>query len=74
MEVVMTVAIPTNCQACGKPLLLCNMLVDDGCPCNSRRGVNFMPRPCVLCRTGDCVKPAHIILDEPAGDIQRGED
>jgi hypothetical protein len=47
------------CRGCGKPLLLENIYVDDGCPCNSQRGVNFQPRPCSICGTEACVKPAH---------------
>lgn len=50
---------PINCTACKKPLLLCNLFVDDGCPCNSPRGVNFKLSTCGLCRADDCVKPAH---------------
>lgn len=55
----MTLNAPAECRACGKPLLLANLLVDDGCPCNSPRGVNFAPQPCALCKTEECVKPAH---------------
>lgn len=55
--------IPETCSACGKPLLLANVFVDDGCPCNSPRGVNFPLRTCVLCGTDDCVKPAHHIYE-----------
>ena len=39
-----------------------NALVDDGCPCNTPRGVNITPQPCSLCRTDNCVKPAHAAL------------
>jgi hypothetical protein len=53
--------LPDNCNACGKPVLLSNLFVDDGCPCNSPRGVNFKPRPCALCRHDYCVKPGHHI-------------
>lgn len=31
-----------NCQGCGKPLLLEKAWMTDGCPCNSRLGVNSM--------------------------------
>ena len=53
--------IPRNCTACGELLLLENLYVDDGCPCNSARGVNFKPQPCDLCRLDCCVKPGHRI-------------
>lgn len=51
--------IPEKCNACGKPLLLENLYVDDGCPCNTPRGVNFKPAPCPTCKTDNCVKPGH---------------
>jgi hypothetical protein len=51
--------IPEACNYCHHPLLLENLFVDDGCPCNSGMGVNFMPSPCVACGTQDCVKPGH---------------
>lgn len=51
--------IPEKCNACGRPLLLVNLFVDDGCPCNSPRGVNFTPQPCGVCKTDNCVKIAH---------------
>ena len=51
--------IPIQCNSCGKPLLLENLYVDDGCPCNSPRGVNFTPQPCALCELDCCVKPGH---------------
>jgi hypothetical protein len=51
--------IPRTCNACGRILLLENLYVDDGCPCNSARGVNFTPQPCGLCRLDCCVKPGH---------------
>lgn len=54
---------PVECRACGKPILLCNLYVDDGCPCNSPRGVNFKPQPCARCRTDHCVKPGHRLGD-----------
>ncbi len=50
--------IPRSCNHCGTWLRLENLFVDDGCPCNSRRGINFEPLPCSLCKT-DCVKPGH---------------
>lgn len=52
--------IPWKCNGCGAPLLLENLFADDGCPCNTPRGVNFAPQPCALCRI-DCVKPGHHI-------------
>lgn len=54
-------ALPKECNACGQTLLLKHLLVDDGCPCNSPRGVNMTPQHCDLCRTDNCVKPAHHI-------------
>lgn len=51
--------IPRNCNACGKILLMENLYVDDGCPCNSPRGVNFKPQTCFVCAVDDCVKPGH---------------
>ena len=59
--------IPEKCNGCGKPLLLENLYCDDGCPCNTPRGVNFTPEPCSICGTGiliellgaGCVKPGH---------------
>jgi len=29
------------CNGCGKPMLKSNAWMEDGCPCNSPRGVNF---------------------------------
>ncbi len=51
--------IPNECNGCGKSLLLENLYVDDGCPCNTPRGVNFKPIKCTKCKTDDCVKPGH---------------
>jgi hypothetical protein len=51
--------IPEKCNGCGQPLLLENLFVDDGCPCNNARGVNLKPKPCEICRVEDCVKPGH---------------
>lgn len=31
-----------NCSGCGKPLMLENAWMTDGCPCNSRLGINSM--------------------------------
>jgi hypothetical protein len=31
-----------NCKGCGKPLLLENAWMTDGCPCNSTLGINSM--------------------------------
>lgn len=55
----MNPSIPGSCKGCGLPLLLENLYTDDGCPCNSRRGINFKPMPCSICRTDNCVKPGH---------------
>lgn len=51
--------IPTKCNGCGAPLLLEHLYVDDGCPCNTPRGVNFKPMACPTCKTDNCVKPGH---------------
>lgn len=51
--------IPAECRTCGRLLLLENLYVDDGCPCNSPRGNNFQPMACSICRQHDCVKPGH---------------
>lgn len=51
--------IPENCNYCKKPLLISNLFVDDGCPCNSMRGINFEPKLCLMCKTNYCVKPGH---------------
>jgi hypothetical protein len=51
--------ITETCSACGEPLLLKNLYMDDGCPCNSVRGVNVKPQACKLCKTDNCVKPGH---------------
>lgn len=62
----MTANFPPACRACGQPLLLQNAYVDDGCPCNSPRGVNVAPGNCRICRDSDCVKPAHRVIAEHA--------
>ncbi len=54
--------IPTSCRACGKALLLENLFVCDGCPCNSANGVNFAPMPCALCRVEHCTRPGHRLV------------
>ena len=36
----MNLNIPKKCNGCGRPLLLENLDGDDGCPCNTPRGVN----------------------------------
>jgi len=61
--------IPTQCNGCGKPLFLENLYVDDGCPCNTPRGVNFKPAPCPTCKTDNCVKPGDLndIPSKPRG-------
>jgi hypothetical protein len=51
--------LPTVCRACGGQFLLENLFVDDGCPCNSARGVNLVPQRCEVCKVDDCVKPGH---------------
>jgi hypothetical protein len=51
--------IPEKCNGCGRPLLLANLYCDDGCPCNTPRGVNFAPYACAVCGTDNCVKPGH---------------
>lgn len=50
--------VPKNCNACGQPLLLENLFVEDGCPCNSPFGVNFKPAPCTSCGVR-CARPGH---------------
>ncbi len=55
--------IPATCRACERVLVLENLFVDDGCPCNSPRGVNFTPQRCDLCKTDNCVKPGHRIKE-----------
>lgn len=54
--------IPTHCKACGAALLLENLLVCDGCPCNSPNGVNFDPKPCAICKVDCCTRPGHRLL------------
>jgi hypothetical protein len=58
-----------KCNGCGKTLLLEHMLCDDGCPCNTPRGINVPPRECRYCKTNDCVKPAHHIAEKLASDF-----
>lgn len=51
-----------KCNGCNSPILAENIYADDGCPCNSRRGVNVKPKTCEICRTkynDNCVKPGH---------------
>jgi hypothetical protein len=31
-----------NCKGCGKPLQMHNAWMTDGCPCNSKLGINSM--------------------------------
>ena len=59
LEGDMNPRIPSICGGCEKPLLLENLFVDDGCPCNTPRGINFDPKPCAICKTDHCVKPGH---------------
>lgn len=54
--------LPEKCNACGQPLALANLYVDDGCPCNSRRGVNVTPSKCGACKSDNCVKPGHQLV------------
>ena len=54
---------PEKCNGCGRWLLMENLYVDDGCPCNTPRGVNFKPQPCATCGTDNCVKPAHRLAE-----------
>ncbi len=56
-------SIPEVCNGCGKPLLLEHLYVDDGCPCNTPRGVNFTPMPCQTCGVDNCVKPGHRLFE-----------
>lgn len=55
--------IPKACNGCGKPLLLENLYVDDGCPCNTPRGINFETRGCAICREDTCCKPGHRLVE-----------
>jgi hypothetical protein len=59
--------IPRKCNGCSKPLLLENLFFDDGCPCNSGRGINFAPRSCSICRVHNCVKPGHRLMQGTVG-------
>lgn len=47
-----------TCNGCGHPLLLENLLCEDGCPCNTPRGVNYKPVPCAICGE-PCTRPGH---------------
>jgi hypothetical protein len=67
----MTTPVPTTCNGCGKPLTLDHLYYDDGCPCNTPRGVNFKPRVCGMCRVDNCVKPGHHLVDV-YGDVATG--
>jgi hypothetical protein len=70
-HLVAILSIPEKCNGCGKPLLLENLYCDDGCPCNTPRGVNFTPKPCAICDTvivlellgAGCVKPGHRLAE-----------
>ena len=67
--------IPAKCNGCGAPLLLENLFCDDGCPCNTPRGVNFKPQSCAVCRVDDCAKPGHRLAElfgEPPASIEDG--
>lgn len=55
----MDTKLPSKCNGCGQPLLLENLYVDDGCPCNSSRGINMRPHTCGICQNTFCVKPGH---------------
>lgn len=52
-------AEPLTCNGCDAPILPSNALVDDGCPCNTPRGINFAPEPCAICGIDHCVRPGH---------------
>ena len=52
-----------SCHGCGKALLMENLFCDDGCPCNSARGINLTPKPCSYCGTDNCVKPGHRLAE-----------
>lgn len=53
--------ISGKCNACGSAFSMDNLHCDDGCPCNSPRGVNLQPMPCVACKSTGCIKPGHRI-------------
>lgn len=55
--------IPEKCAYCHQPILLENLYCDDGCPCNSARGINFKPKECKICRVDNCVKPGHRLTE-----------
>lgn len=57
------VGLDDTCRGCGKPLLMRNLFMDDGCPCNTKRGINLVPRPCRICGAEDCVKPGHRLVE-----------
>lgn len=63
-----------NCNACGCVLLLSNANVDDGCPCNSRRGANVTPRKCALCLDEECAKPAHHMVGFEVAELRARAD
>jgi dCMP deaminase len=50
--------VPDKCAACGRMILLRDLFVEDGCPCNSPRGVNFEPKSCRICKEY-CSRPGH---------------
>lgn len=57
--------IPT-CQGCGKPLTG-NDRVADGCPCNSRRGINHGLVPAYVCTCPACdPEQTGSVRDKPA--------
>lgn len=62
--------IPEKCNGCGKPLLIENLYVEDGCPCNSMKGINFKPKPCRRCGEA-CSRPGHRLV-ELFGEINPG--
>lgn len=43
-----------ECAGCGKPLLVMNHNVADGCPCNSPRGINHGKVPVSTCACDEC--------------------
>lgn len=66
----MMVSFPKTCNACGQPLLLENVFCEDGCPCNSPRGVNVPVRDCSFCMT-ECARPAHRIIESVESEANR---
>jgi hypothetical protein len=55
--------LPERCKGCGEPLLIENLFCEDGCPCNTPRGINFSPKPCKICEIDCCVRPGHRLAE-----------